>query len=85
MAKHSNGPARPVRRDGGNQKPAKHRADIGVSMKTLHGSRVNGVDAILWRNDGVSKRSACEKKARQKARPEELTLTQNIQRPARTP
>ena len=49
VAKHGNGQRGQYARDGGNQKPAKHRADIGVSMKTMHGSRVNGVDAILWR------------------------------------
>jgi len=33
--------------DGGNQQSAKHCADVGVRMKTLHESRVNGVDVLL--------------------------------------
>ncbi|WP_192831404.1 hypothetical protein [Enterobacter bugandensis] len=84
MAEHRNGQRGQHAGDGGNQESAKHCADVGVRMKTLHGSRVNGDDTILWREIvGLAKGMRAKKPG--DARLEKLTVAMNIQRPARTP
>ena len=84
VTKHRNGQRRQHAGDGGNQQSAKHRPDVGVSMKTLHGSQLQGNDTILWREiAGLAK--GMRAKAPGEARPEGLTVAMNIQCPTRTP
>ena len=84
VAEYRNGERGQHAGDGGNQQATKHRADIGVGMKTLHGSRFNGDDTILWREiAGLAKGLRAKKPG--DARPERLAVAMNIQRPARAP
>ena len=82
MAEYRNGQRGQPAGDGGNQQSAKHRADVGVGMKTLHGVRFNGDDTILWREiAGLAKGLRAKRPG--DARPERLAVAMNIQRPAR--
>ncbi|BBM25363.1 hypothetical protein FJMB80055_22360 [Enterobacter hormaechei] len=51
MAEHRNGQRCQHAGDGSNQETAKHRADVGVCVKTLHEVVINGDDTILWREN----------------------------------
>ena len=47
VAEYSNGQRGQHASDGGNQESAKHRSDVRVSVKTLHGPQLNRADTVL--------------------------------------